>query len=208
MSVTAATLTVFVPASMLVAASPGANNLLSLMNGARSGFGPTAQSICGRMAAFAILLAIVAVGLGALLTESEVAFRIVKWLGVGYLAYLGVKMWRSRAAFAAPGVAAASSVSMARKEFAVAMTNPKAMLLFSAFIPQFVSLSGNATTELFVLGAIYLAIEFAMACVYALAGAIMRRSAGKVLEGRLMNRVGGAIFVASAGLLATSAQRG
>ena len=155
----------------------------------------------------AILLAVVAVGLGAVLTESEVAFRIVKWLGVGYLAYLGVKMWRSRAAFAARGVAASSSAAMARKEFAVAMTNPKAMLLFSAFIPQFVSLSGDATTELFGLGAIYLGIEFAMACAYALAGAVMRRSAGKVLEGRLMNRVGGAVFMASAGLLATSAQR-
>ncbi|MBJ3777909.1 LysE family translocator [Acuticoccus mangrovi] len=203
---TFSTLILFVPAAALVAASPGANNLLSLGNGMRSGFAPTALSLSGRLAAFAILLALVIAGLGAVVAASEVAFTVIKWVGVGYLAFLGVKTWRARVVSHGP-VKAGTPMSLARKEFAVAITNPKAMLLFTAFIPQFVDMSGSVASQLVALGALYLVIEFAMACGYALAGALLRRFELTAARQRLMNRISGGMMLGAAGLLATTAQR-
>ncbi|WMS42590.1 LysE family translocator [Acuticoccus sp. MNP-M23] len=202
MTVTAAVLAVFIPAAMLVAATPGANNLLSLMHGLKAGCRRTMLSLFGRMAAFALLLIAVATGLGALLAASEVAFRIVKWVGVAYLAYLGFRMWRAPAAeIAAEDLAPAK---LLRKEFTVAITNPKAILLFTAFIPQFVDTSEAAAGQLYTLGAIYLVIEFAMASLYAFAGSQLRRADAVARRGRLFNRIGGGMMMGASALLATA----
>jgi len=201
-TVTAATLAVFVPAAMLVAATPGANNLLSLVHGVKAGCGRTMFSLFGRMAAFALLLIAVVTGLGALLAASEVAFRIVKWVGVAYLAYLGLRMWRAPAAESTAGDTAPAK--LLRKEFTVAITNPKAILLFTAFIPQFVDTGASATGQLFTLGAFYIVIEFAMATLYALAGSLLRRADGIARHGRLFNRIGGGMMMGASALLATT----
>src|SRR5690242_11146040 len=86
---------VFLPAAVLVAASPGANNLLALTNGMRGGLAPAVAALAGRLAAFVIMILLVAAGLGALLAASEVAFTAIKWAGVAYLLWLGVRLWRS-----------------------------------------------------------------------------------------------------------------
>ncbi|WP_170134869.1 LysE family translocator [Acuticoccus kandeliae] len=207
MSIALSTLTLFVPAAALVAATPGANNLLSLGHGIRAGFVPTMIGVCGRLAAFAILVTLAAAGLGALLSASEIAFTILKWVGVAYLAYIGVKVWRSRTLTVAADTGGKTGLLLARKEFWVAMTNPKAMLLFTAFIPQFVDTSGPVAPQLFALGALYLVIEFAMAGGYALAGAMLRRFEMNPGRIRLMNRISGGMLLGAAGLLATSSHR-
>ncbi|GAA2605757.1 hypothetical protein GCM10009863_19110 [Streptomyces axinellae] len=79
----------FLPAALLLAATPGANQLLTLRNGLRHGPAPAISASVGRFRAFALMVAAVAAGLGAVLTASEVAFGIVKWCGVVYLLWLG-----------------------------------------------------------------------------------------------------------------------
>ncbi|MBR0554624.1 LysE family translocator [Ciceribacter sp. L1K23] len=202
---TAAQILLFLPAAMIVAASPGANNLLSFANGSRHGFGPSVIALLGRGLAFATMIALVVVGLGALLQASELAFQIVKWAGVAYLAYLGFKM----IVHADPppveaSVETRSAYALARREFLVAMTNPKAVLLFTAFVPQFVSPGGggSVTTQLVVLGAIYIAVEFFAAIGWILAGSAihaLRPSARRML---LVNRTTGAFMLGAAGMLA------
>lgn len=81
----------FFPAAVLLAATPGANQLLALRNGLRHGPRAAVGASLGRFGAFALMVAAVAAGLGALLTASEVAFSVVKWGGVAYLAWLGVR---------------------------------------------------------------------------------------------------------------------
>lgn len=93
---TLAQLLLFLPAAAIVAVSPGANNLLAFANGSRQGLLPTVVGLSGRCTAFALMIAMVIVGLGALLEASEPAFQIIKWVGVLYLAYLGVRMMIGR----------------------------------------------------------------------------------------------------------------
>jgi threonine/homoserine/homoserine lactone efflux protein len=138
---------VFVAAAVLLCLSPGANNLMALTNGLRYGVVASLVAVGGRLAAFAVMIAIAAVGLGAVLAASELAFQVVKWAGVAYLVYLGIRALRAPAATALdPAVAAkAQSLSaLARKEFLVAIGNPKAILIFTAVFPQFLEASEPA----------------------------------------------------------------
>lgn len=89
-------LSLFIPAAMLVALSPGANNLLAFANGSRQGVKLAIIALLGRCLAFVLMIGMVIVGLGALLEASELAFQIVKWAGVAYLSYLGMKMFLDR----------------------------------------------------------------------------------------------------------------
>ncbi|WP_406494558.1 LysE family translocator [Streptomyces sp. NBC_01604] len=81
----------FVPSALLLAATPGANQLLALRNGLRHGLASAVSASLGRFAAFALMVIAVAAGLGAVLTESAVAFDVIKWCGVAYLGWLGAR---------------------------------------------------------------------------------------------------------------------
>src|SRR3954452_12874585 len=157
----------FLPPAALVAASPGANNLLAMTNGMRSGLAPGVAVLAGRLAAFSLMILLVAAGLGALLAASEAAFTAIKWAGVAYLIWLCVRLWRSGDLPAAADAGSAPSRGLATREFWVGLTNPKAMLLFTAFLPQFADPARALTGQLITLGAIYLAVEFAAASGYA-----------------------------------------
>ncbi|RAH99999.1 LysE family translocator [Acuticoccus sediminis] len=201
-----ATLAVFIPAAALVASTPGANNLLSLSYGMRSGFGPTVVSLCGRMTAFAVLIVLVAVGLGAVVAASETAFTVIKWFGVAYLVWVGISMWRAPVSDDGLPVPSGTPLTLARRAFWVAMSNPKSMLIFTAFIPQFLSPAGFTAAEFIVLSALYLVVEFLFACGYAGAGASLRRLKLTASRLRWANRITGGTMIGAAGLLA-AAQR-
>ena len=92
-----AQLAVFVPAAVLVALSPGANNLLAMQHGLRFGAGEAVLALAGRLAAFLVMLALAAAGLAAVLVRSQTVFEVIRWAGVAYLAHLGVRSIRPRA---------------------------------------------------------------------------------------------------------------
>ena len=203
---TSAQLLAFLPAAVLVAFSPGANNLLALTNGVRSGLGRTVASLLGRLLAFALLIVAVALGLGAVLEASELAFTVVKWVGVAYLAWLGVRLLRSRTLELCDdgrGTIAGAG-ELARREFAVALTNPKAMLLFTAFLPQFVRTDAPYAAQLFALGALYVAVELCAATVYAFAGTLVRRIEMTPARAVGVNRVTGTMMLGASALMATA----
>ena len=197
----------FLSAATLVAASPGANNLLAFAHGIRAGLGPTVASLAGRFAAFALMILAVAVGLGALLEASELAFATVKWIGVGYLAWLGLRLLRSRELPIDGGACAGAPVAagaLARREFAVAVTNPKATLLFTAFLPQFVDADAAFAPQLLALGSLYVGIELCAACGYAFAGTLVRRVEMTPARAVAVNRATGGMMLGAAALLAVS----
>lgn len=198
-------LLLFVPAAILVAASPGANNLLALANAARNGFRPAFLALTGRFAAFSIMIALVVVGLGAVLERSETVFQIVKWIGVVYLAWLGLRLWLGDAPEHGPAsvVARGDAHRLARREFVVAMTNPKAMLLFTAFLPPFVDATAPAWPQLTTLGAAYMAIELGTAAGYALAGSLLGAAKLDRRRARLVDRISGGMMLGAAGMMAT-----
>lgn len=197
-------LALFVPAACLVALSPGANNLLALTHGIKAGFAPAAGGLMGRWAAFAVMIALVAVGLGSVLERSEIAFTVVKWAGVAYLAWIGLRLMTSRTLAVGAPTGPAGTGALARREFIVAITNPKAVVLFTAFLPQFISGETGYTLQLLAFGALYTAIEAVAACAYALAGSVVRRFELTPRRIVLINRVTGGMMLGAAAMLASA----
>jgi homoserine/homoserine lactone efflux protein len=200
----------FLPAAVLVAASPGANNFLALANGMRSGLAPAVTALAGRFAAFALMILMVVAGLGAVLAASETAFAVIKWVGVAYLVWLGVRLWRSDDLPAEADAAAAStpSAKLAAREFWVALTNPKAVLLFTAFLPQFVDPARPLAAQFVLLGAAYVAVEFVAATGYAFAGSRIKALRLGRRGRRRVNRVTGGMMLAAAAWLANARRAG
>lgn len=205
----------FFIAAALMAITPGANQLLSLRNAARQGFWDASTALAGRFSAFLLLVAATVAGLGALLLASEQAFAVVKWCGVVYLLYLGGRMlYNSRSAPAGESehgmrkpsyhrLVHQSRWELTRQEFLVAMTNPKATLLFAAFLPQFADHSAGAVPfQIAALGVAYIGVEFLAALVYAGVGG--RLAAASMTAGmhRWFDRATGLTMIAIAGWLA------
>jgi threonine/homoserine/homoserine lactone efflux protein len=166
-------LAVFLPAAALVALPPGANNLLAMQHGMRFGVTEAVIALTGRITAFAVMLGLAAAGLAAVLTRSQTMFELLKGAGVAYLAYLGIRR------LVAPPVTADSLIAAGRmvrapREFLTVAANPKALLLFTAFLPQFVDPAEPAAGQLLVLGALYIAIELVAATGWAFAGHRLR----------------------------------
>ena len=193
---------VFLPAALLLGASPGANNLLAFASAARVGWRRAARGVLGRLAAWALLVALVSLGLDAVLRGSEVVFVALKWAGVGYLLYLA---WRFWTASVATDVAGPPDVTgLMRREFLTLMGNPKAYLLLSAFLPQFVDRAAPAAPQLLVLGGCYLAAEGLAALLWIGAGSIAGAHAPTPFRRRLLNRTSAGLMTGAAVLLARS----
>jgi threonine/homoserine/homoserine lactone efflux protein len=200
---------VFFGASVLVALTPGANNLLGLHHGMTHGVRHGLAGLGGRLAAFTLLIGAVAAGLGQLLAASETALTIIKWAGAAYLLYLGVRLlWSTFRGENTPEELPKTPTTarrVTRKEFGVAITNPKAILIFTAFVPQFIDAGHGAfSTQIALLGAVYLLAEFLAGSVYVGVGAAVKRIELSRRARRNVDRGTGVVLVGLAGVLATS----
>ncbi len=203
----------FVPAALLMALTPGPSNLLAFANAATRGWAAAVAGAFGRLAAYALLIAGVAFGLGALLAASTGLATAIRWAGVAYLLWLGWKLWSAPVEGAmAEARAQATRLSglgaLARREFLTGIANPKALVLFTAFLPQFVqdgAGSGAAwgfAAQLLALGAVYLVCEIAAAATWAGAGALLGAGGMSRARRRAVNRVSGGLLALAALLLA------
>ncbi|WP_423457242.1 LysE family translocator [Ottowia sp. VDI28] len=171
----ASALIIFATVALIGIATPGPTVLLALTNGSRLGVRASLPGMVGAVLSDFVLIAAVALGLGTLLAASEFWFSVVKWIGVAYLAYLGIRLLRSEGALQLPrdelsaGPPSARSVFL--RSFLVAVTNPKGYLFFSAFLPQFVSASQPQIPQYVLLGVVFAAIDFTIMFAYAVAGA-------------------------------------
>ena len=172
---TADTLLLYTLASLALAVIPGPTMLLALSNGIAGGMRRAAWGIAGASLGSSALIAIVAFGLGSLLSASEWLFNAIRMAGVVYLVWLGVKLWRSEAIDV--GAALASSSATAQqgrvallRSLAVALSNPKTVLFFAAFLPQFVDITRPQGPQYLVLGAIFVTLDTGVMLAYAGAG--------------------------------------
>lgn len=167
---------VFAALALLAIATPGPTVLLALHNGARHGVRSALPGVAGAVLSDCVLMGAVAFGLGALLAASEFAFALLKWLGVAYLAWLGLRLLRSRGTLAGPGTARESATpppawAVFRRSFLVAVGNPKGTLFFTALLPQFIHPATPAAAQYATLALVFAAIDAAVMLAYALAGA-------------------------------------
>lgn len=199
------TLLIFSVVAFIGIATPGPTVLLALSNGSRYGLRASLPGMVGAVLSDFVLISAVAVGLGALLAASQFWFSVVKWVGVAYLAWLGVRMLLSRGVLSLPGEPGPAQCPAARaillRSFLVAVTNPKGYLFFTAFLPQFVSPSQPQLPQYAALAVTFAAIDFVVMLAYASAGA----QAIRVLKVRgvlWLDRICGAALLALAASLA------
>ena len=196
---------VFAVVAFIGIATPGPTVLLALTNGSRLGVKASLPGMLGAVLSDLVLISAVALGLGALLAASEFWFSVVKWVGVVYLAYLGIRLLRSTGTLQLPGEAMAgetpSNRSVFLRSFLVAVTNPKGYLFFSAFLPQFISASEPQLPQYALLTVVFASIDFTVMLAYAAAGA----KAIRVLKAKgvlWLDRACGGALLALAGSLA------
>ena len=199
------TLLAFAAVAFIGIATPGPTVLLALANGSRYGMGRSIYGMLGAVLSDFVLIGAVAVGLGALLAASEFWFSVVKWVGVAYLAFLGVMLLRSQGtldqSLQAAETGSGSSRAIFLKSFLVAVTNPKGYLFFSAFLPQFIVPSEPQAAQYVALALVFAAIDFTVMLGYALLGSqavrLLKRSGALWLD-----RICGGALLALAGSLA------
>lgn len=197
-------LLLFIPACFALNMAPGPNNFLSVANGTRYGLSSACIAGVGRLIAFAGMIAISATGLVVVLQASETLFFIIKVAGALYLFYLAVQLWRAPSVqtniAVSPGL---SLLALAKQEFLVAAGNPKAILIFTVFLPQFIDAQKPAAAQFAVLGGLFLVLEWLAIAAYAYLGSHLRRWFASPKRRQIFNRVCGSLLgAAGVGLLA------
>lgn len=189
-----------------ISLSPGAGAIAAMSSGLNHGFARGYFTTFGLIAGIWTQVLIVGLGLGALIAASSLAFAVVKWLGVAYLLWLGLKQWRAPAE---PMVAASAEGGAMRRRalvlrgWMVNTVNPKGTVFLLAVVPQFLdihdSLAPQYLTIALTLGFTDLVV---MAGYTALASKLLRllKSPRQV---RALNRGFGGLFVAAGAFLAT-----
>lgn len=142
--------------------TPGPNSLLALTHGALHGAKRTLFTIVGGVTGFSLLIALAMFGLGALLEASSAALTVLKWAGGAYLVWLGIQLWRSPPLRLNPltGAAMPPASSLFRQGFLSAIANPKVLLFYGAFLPQFIDLQRSLAAQFVVMAATFAATEF------------------------------------------------
>lgn len=196
----------FFVASWLISLSPGAGAISCMTAGMRFGYRRGLWNILGLELGIMFVLVIVATGLGAVLAASSTAFAIVKWLGVGYLVWLGVQQWRAPAAPLALDVAVATGGSpraLAFRGFVVNATNPKGVLFMLAVLPQFIDPTLPLLPQYAICAGTLIFTDLVVMSAYTGLAARVLQVLRAPRHRRALNRVFGGMFVAAGGLLAT-----
>ncbi|AJZ87796.1 LysE family translocator [Cedecea neteri] len=183
------TLFLYVIAVSAVMVTPGPSMLLALNNGATYGMRIAGYGFLGAVLADLLLIGAVGCGLGALLQASEQLFAVVKWGGALYLVYLAFVLWRAPAK--ALSVSASAAVATGKTAFLrslmVGLSNPKGLLFFSAFLPQFIRPQEPVAMQYMILALVSAIIDCIMMTIYAWGGRhAMRKFSANVM--RWVNR--------------------
>ncbi len=196
----------FVAASMILTMTPGPSILLGVVHSMNYGAKKTLFTALGDISANFIQMVLVAIGLGVVIASSELAFQLIKWFGVVILIYMGAKMVLSK-----PKALELSQLNshISRRKlfingFLVAAGNPKAIVFFTAFFPQFIDPDKPLLAQLLIMCPTMATLDFIWVMLYALSaqqflGFMQTRPS-------LLNRVGGSALLGASAFLATTSQ--
>jgi len=176
--------------------SPGPNGLLALTHGALHGRHKARYTIFGGALGFVAVIALSMFGIGALLAASLAWLTVMKWVGGAYLVWLGIQVWRSPPIGLEVREAAQSTSgwTMFRQGALSALTNPKALLFFVAFLPQFIDPARSLVVQFVIMAGTFAVIEIATEIL--IASMAHRISPWLKRVGRRFNQVCGGMFVA------------
>jgi threonine/homoserine/homoserine lactone efflux protein len=158
-------------------------------------------NVAGTQLGLAVMIAVVLVGLASLIATMNWWFDWVRLAGAAYLVWLGVKLWRTPADLGEARAAPKPRGGFTLQGFLVILSNPKALLLFGAFIPQFVDPNGNYVGQVVLMGVTFMVIATVCDGAYA----VLAGRAGKLLSRqrvRLVSRISGLFLIGGGAWLA------
>lgn len=191
----------FVSVVFIFAIIPGPTVILVLGQAINHGRKSVIPLVSGVLLGDFVAMTLSLIGLGAVLATSATLFLVLKWFGVGYLVYLGIKAWREEPEHGLQSVAASgvSQVGLFKSSFLVTALNPKDIVFFVAFLPQFVNPEAAAVPQLLILMATFLGVVAITITSFAVfAGVVRLKIQGFQARRRLNKLGGGALFGAAA----------
>jgi threonine/homoserine/homoserine lactone efflux protein len=172
---------------------PGPIVTLVIATGASRGIRAAMQTVVGTTLGNAVLLACIALGLNWILKTSAEVFEYVRWIGAAYLVWLGIQAWRhaeSKSEAAPPGAHV-----HAWRGFVVAITNPKTIAFFTAFLPQFIDPALPVARQLIVMCAVTVVLAGALDAVWGIAAGFGRAFLMKPRQNRWLARLSGIVLI-------------
>ena len=170
--------------------------------------------IRGRQAVFALLLGvgvgdIVAIilsfiGVGLLLQTFTIAFQFLKWIGAAYLIWLGIRMWRSASESMELSAITDNKVwhAIMANAFVITALNPKSIVFFLAFLPQFINSEKPFITQSLILGSTFLMLAIISVLFYSMLATFAGQQMQLSLIHRWTNRIGGSLLIGAGGMIA------
>ena len=170
--------------------------------------------IRGRQAVFALLLGVglgdvVAmllsfIGVGLLLQPVSIVFQFFKWIGAAYLIWLGIRMWRSESESLELAETIDTEVwhAIMANAFVITALNPKSIVFFLAFLPQFINSEESFITQSMILGSTFLGLALLSVVLYSLLSSFIGQQMRLPLIHRWTNRIGGSLLIGAGGMIA------
>lgn len=194
----------FVLATIVMILIPGPSVMLTVGHALTHGWRKALATVAGATVGLGVQLAVALIGLTSLMLFLAEWFEVVRWGGVAYLVWLGIKAWRAPAAEAeAP---AGDGRSLFLQGLVVTIPNPKSLIFFAAFFPQFIDPAADPLLQAGIIGVTFLIIAFVFTAVWALAADRARRLFRGPRAARIRNRLTGGLFI-GAGLGLALARR-
>jgi threonine/homoserine/homoserine lactone efflux protein len=184
----------YTAAAVGLSLTPGPNGLLALTHGALYGARKTIFTILGGSLGFALVIALSMFGIGALLAANVGLLVLMKWLGGAYLVWLGIQVWRSPSlAQSRESRTNSKGGSLFRAGLLSAVSNPKGILFFVAFLPQFIEPNKPLLLQFVIMAATFVVIEFFYELLVAALADKIQPWIKRV--GKTFNRVFGGVFI-------------
>lgn len=187
----------FVAVAMISIASPGPAFLVAVRNGMAGGAKRVALSSLGNITGLLILASAAVLGLGVVLNASEMLFSLLKLGGAAYLIYLGIRQWRSNTSLSVATIATKPPPRW--RTFSegalVAVSNPKAILFFTALFPQFLDTQRALLPQFSIMVGTFMALSFAVLMLYGGLAKHFSRWLSSASRVKWVNRMMGSAFI-------------
>ncbi|WP_372767350.1 LysE family translocator [Pseudoalteromonas sp.] len=202
------TWTLYFIAVLILTASPGPSALFCMSKAITSGKRSGIYAALGSLTAITLILSLSFTGLGVIIATSELAFNIIKWLGAGYLIYLGIKAFLSKntdfALTDMPDENNQQSMQHFISGFIIGASNPKAIVFFTALFPQFINPNESLLTQYLIFSGTFILLELSWLLFYVMLG--VKSSKWLFDKGRtaFFNKLSGSVFIGAGALLSMS----
>ncbi|OSM95846.1 homoserine/homoserine lactone efflux protein [Lonsdalea populi] len=191
--------------TLILSLSPGSGAINTMSTGISHGYRGAFASIAGLQVGLFCHIVLVGIGLGALLSQSALAFEVLKWVGAGYLIWLGIQQWRSAGGLDLNTLANTMPRSrLFKRAVLVNLTNPKSIVFLAALFPQFVIPHQPQSMQYVVLGVTTIAVDIVVMIGYATLATRIAKWLKGPRQVKRLNRVFGSMFIMVGALLASA----